>query len=308
MNRWIFAAALVFGLLILSLLLSPVQAHHESLQTDLVAYWHLDESSGTRVDEINGYDLTDNNTTGSTTGKINDAALFIKANSEFLGKPDTADLSGGDRDMTWSAWIYIESDQDGWILSKWLGDNAYKLVYEAGGNNIEWRLSDDCNDSGSTILEEVVSTNTWYHVVMWHDADNDLSGLQVNNGTPQTTAHTGGICNGTAGFRLSTSGTTFDGRIDDVAVWHRLLTADEIEILWNDGNGQDILEEHATPTPSPTPGGTPTPLSIYTHTLSSDHQLVVDLTADFGEVILAGVLITLVTLFVVVVLVRSKPS
>lgn len=43
---------------------------------------------------------------------------------------------------------------------------------------------------------------------------------------------------------------------------------------------------------------TPTPSSVYTHTLSSDHLLVVQTTADFGELIIVAALLALLTLLI----------
>lgn len=62
----------------------------DSLLTDLVAWWSLDETSGTRVNAHNPgtYDLTDNNTVGYDTGVVGNAASFVGANSEFLSRND----------------------------------------------------------------------------------------------------------------------------------------------------------------------------------------------------------------------------
>ena len=60
-----------------------------SLFDDLVAYWNLNETSGDRADATgNGHTLTDNNTVGYATGKINNAASFVAANSGYLSIAD----------------------------------------------------------------------------------------------------------------------------------------------------------------------------------------------------------------------------
>src|SRR3990167_8248201 len=104
-------------LLIFALLLCPSSAWAESftpdanctLPTSLMAYFKLDEASGTRVDSKSTNDLTDNNTVTQAVGKVANAAQFTSANSEYLSIGDTLDLSTGDIDFTISGWMYPDS-------------------------------------------------------------------------------------------------------------------------------------------------------------------------------------------------------
>ena len=75
----------------------------------LIAYWTLDEASGTRVDAHGNNDLSDNNTVTSTTGKVGDAAAFATANSEYLSRADNADLSVGNIDFTFDLWLNLST-------------------------------------------------------------------------------------------------------------------------------------------------------------------------------------------------------
>ena len=88
------------------------------------------------------------------------------------------------------------------------------------------------------------STGTWYFLVVQHDATNNQIGISVNNGTTDTTATTGGVRDGAAPFRIGAFGNAtsfFDGRIDAVMVWKRLLTAAEKAYLYDSGNGRSPL-------------------------------------------------------------------
>jgi hypothetical protein len=85
------------------------------------------------------------------------------------------------------------------------------------------------------------STGTWYFLVAHHDSVNNQIGISVNNGTTDTTATTGGVRDGTAPFRVGAFGNAtspFDGRIDAVMIWKRLLTAAEKAYLYDSGNGR----------------------------------------------------------------------
>src|SRR5678816_4549644 len=78
-----------------------------SLLTNLVSYWKLDEASGNRADAHGANTLTDSASgVPSTTGVIsNGAGLFSGNTPRFLSHADNSDLSTGDIDWTFSAWV-----------------------------------------------------------------------------------------------------------------------------------------------------------------------------------------------------------
>jgi hypothetical protein len=87
----------------------------------------------------------------------------------------------------------------------------------------------------------VPNLSQWYFLLAWHDATNDLIWLSVNNATPQSTAWTYGTFNGTGEFRIGGDqggAGLFEGRIDEVAIWSRVLTSDERTALFNAGAGK----------------------------------------------------------------------
>ncbi|MFL4476766.1 hypothetical protein ACIPUB_00640 [Paeniglutamicibacter sp. ORCA_105] len=47
------------------------------------------------------------------------------------------------------------------------------------------------------------------------------------------------------------SGRFFQGALDDAALWNRVLTGDELDTIWNDGDGT------AVPVSCPEANGTP---------------------------------------------------
>src|SRR3990167_5318802 len=115
---------------ILSLLLFPSLCWAGSFSPDagctlddtpaLVAYYNLDEASGTRADSVGSNDLTDNNTVTQETGIVGSSTQHTSPNNEYLSVADTADLSMADIDFTVAAWFYMDSKvgDDRNILSK----------------------------------------------------------------------------------------------------------------------------------------------------------------------------------------------
>lgn len=223
---------------------TPVSA--SSLGSGLIAFWKLDEASGTRSDSVGSNHLADNATVTQAAGKIGNAAQFTAANSEFLSIADNADLSTGDIDFTFSAWVYLDTKtavRD--LITKWgaAGQREYLLAYSNATDRFEWYVSNDgtggpvatANTFGSP------STATWYFIVVYHDSVNNLIGISVNNGAFNTTAHTTGVFNSTTAFQLGgrSSGPAYhNGRMDAVGFWKKVLSGAEITELYNAGAGR----------------------------------------------------------------------
>jgi hypothetical protein len=212
-----------------------------ALLDNLVSYWRLEESSGTRGDAHGGNSLTDNNSVGSAAGKLGSAAAFSSASNQYLSHADNADLSTGDIDFTFAAWVYLTDKSDTRaVLGKYSGtQDEYTLYYFATDDRFVFEVN------GTTFVEAnslgAPALNTWYHVVCWHDSVNNQLGIAVNAGSADTTAFSAGVNDSDGEFavgRMSGAlGHYWDGRIDALGFWKRVLTAQERSDLYNAGNG-----------------------------------------------------------------------
>lgn len=212
--------------------------------TSLVSHWKLDEASGDALDAHGSHNLTDTNTVGSAAGKIGNARDFEDANSEYFVIADHADFSAGSSDFTVTAWVKAESlpGENKRILCK-INNAVTLLEYDlfywgASSTKFAWYIK----GSGDFLVDSVVpSTGTWYFVVAWYNATTHEQGIQVNNGTASTGTVIGSPSDTAAPFCIgSVDGlaTTFwDGLIDEVNFWRRLLTDDEKTALYNGGAG-----------------------------------------------------------------------
>jgi hypothetical protein len=222
-----------------------------ALTTGLVSYWKLDETSGGRADStVSTNTLTDNNTVTYSTGKVSNAAQFTAANSESLTCADNGSLRTGDIDFTFCAWVYMDSTGFRTILSKEgnSGTREYVLWYDSTGtvatNRFFWRVTDGAGGHTGDVTADsygALSTSTWAFVVCWHDSSANTVNIQINNGVVDTTSYTYGVAVQAQPFTIGVEGTTatryWDGRIDEVGFWKRVLTADERTLLYNSGNG-----------------------------------------------------------------------
>lgn len=216
-----------------------------ALHLDLIAFWNLDEASGTRNDALGANHLTDNNTVTQDTGKIGSAAQFTAANSEFLSIADNTNMSTGDIDFTFAGWVYLDTKgavRD--ICTKWgaSGQFEYILLYNNTPDRFEFYVSNNGTATVAVTASTLGSpaTGTWYFLVAYHDSVNNLIGISGNNGGFNTAAHTTGVFNSTSPFQFgakASSPSYHNGRLDAWGFWKRVLTSNQITILYNAGAG-----------------------------------------------------------------------
>ncbi|MFC1600554.1 LamG-like jellyroll fold domain-containing protein [Patescibacteria group bacterium] len=207
-------------------------AQEDFLSNGLVGYWKMDESSGTRYDSSgNGNDLSDNATVTSGVGKFGSAGQFTASNSEFLNITDNASLSTGTIDITITAWVYLDSTGERYIATKG-GGGSEEFAFGVGNSNPArfcWNFTCVDNDTYGNF-----PTETWMFVIGYHDATKDEIGISVNGGAFDTASSTGG--SDTANdFRIGRArwdGAYWDGRIEEVRYYKRLLTPSEVEGLY----------------------------------------------------------------------------
>lgn len=226
--------------------------NHSTLTTNLVSYWELEEASGTRVDSHGANDLSESGTggVGQVSGAQGNAADFEAGDSDYLSITDASqsglDLTG---DVSVSFWITPESqpatNSQYSIVSKYnsaTANRSYDFAYRDVSSTKYFRfVSTTTGSTNFNILDVAytMSNATTYHVVMTFDASAATMELWVN-GSSQGTA-TGSftsIYNGSSDFRISGLGNStsfFDGVLDEVGIWSKVLTSSEISDLYNSG-------------------------------------------------------------------------
>lgn len=221
-----------------------------SLLDNLVSYWKLDEASGTRADSHGSNDLTDNNTVGSTTGKLNNAASFVAANSEYLSATGS-DLTAGTGSMTLAGWLRVNSlAANRPIASK--GASRDGSPATAAGYNCQILPSgavmsvfgDTANSTrlvSSSGAGEIVVGNTYHWAYVIDRAAHQVR-VYKNNSLilTQDISSRAGDCSSSSNFHLGANAAAvfwFDGWLDEWGCWNRVLIPTEIGQLYNSGNG-----------------------------------------------------------------------
>ncbi len=204
--------------------------------TGLVAAYNFNAGSGTAIADNsgNGRSGTASSPVWNTTGKYGNSLTFNSA-ANLVTVADNAalDLTTG---ATLEAWVYPTTTDTAWrtILMKEnpaAGDLSYALEANtpyggAGG----WQVVGTSTRAAENTAR--LPVNTWTHVAMTYDGAN----LRFYQGGVliSTIASTGSMTNGNGGLIIG--GTSiwpaefFAGRIDEVRVYNRALTAAEIVV------------------------------------------------------------------------------
>lgn len=215
---------------------------------NIAGYWTLDEGSGTRADSVAGNTLTDNNTVTSASGKINLAAQFVAANSEYLSHVSNASLQVRDESFSIVLWFQatnVTTFQA--FISKWGGStNEYRCYVEGSSIKFNVAASGDAAAGLGTL-----AINTWYFATAVHDSVANTIQCWINDSAQSSgsVALSGGATAGNSDFTigaLSTPSNYFDGLIDEVGFWRRALTAADITFLYNNGLGRQYPFERLT--------------------------------------------------------------
>ena len=209
------------------------------LLTGLVSWWELDEVSGVRYDSHGSNDLTDNNTVGSVinAGDAMDgaAASFVAANVESVSIATPPDLGAVDHDYTISGWFKVAGvSGEQAVVSSYHTAIQY-LVYLSGDDLIH------AHRGGGPTIANAISADVWNHFVADYDAATGEARLSLNGSVPVAAAVSdmesapGPFC---IGAYADKNAGPFTGQVDEVAIWSRVLTADERTELWNAGAGK----------------------------------------------------------------------
>jgi len=223
----------------------------------IVSHWTFDEGAGDIA-----YDSADDNhgiVYGAqwTTGQVNGALDFDGYDDYVALADDSFDDLGSD--VTFSAWVYRnetgskhytilgygDSESDHWFFYLPIVDDVIAYALRRGSGSY-----DDCWYRGSRFIGE----HEWYHVVV---VTNGSGAAAYINGQPDTfTKQAISECPGVYGFpdikanaetatigiliRLSGTVHPFDGKIDELMIFNRALSAPEVQQLYQDSLGGPV--------------------------------------------------------------------
>lgn len=201
--------------------------------TPPLAWWKLDDGAGsTAVDSIAGHDAT--LTGGTWTNGAVDGALDFDGSTVQGDAAHASGLTLADR-FTISAW-FSSRDLSGTHVIIAKGSSSYNYYLATNGAELSLRFTDELSSSKTYTTSGLnLQVGQWYHVLVTLDANTDevhywLDGVDRYQ---QTGASFGVPYADTNSVHLgySGSGDHFDGVLDDIRLWDRVLGDAEIAAL-----------------------------------------------------------------------------
>jgi hypothetical protein len=223
-----------------------------NLTSSCVGLWAMNDNAAdlTVIDSSgNGNDGTavQNTDLLHTTGKI-DGALTFNGTSDYV---DIGNLIGTST-YTKAAWVR-RSASAGNIYDNIISGDAGHAFWAPNASAYPWEYKLSAgHDSNWDIVQDDVPllVDTWYFVAVTYDSAVD-SGTMILYKNGVEVSGPKAVATGVATPTLSGTPTTyigrysddysFNGSIDNVMIFDRALSADEIEILYSEGNGTETL-------------------------------------------------------------------
>lgn len=229
------------------------------LADGMIAYWPLDVVNGERTPElVNGYDMTLVNLTADdlVDGKKGKAMSFDASKDSLLERitQEGEKLPANQLHPNWSVSL--------WVKGKGTGQNDLRVFSEGSTQNSNPLFNlgthsggaDDSVDvfirGNSGTINHIRSVNLAFddewHMITWTQADNEVAlyidgvkdDIELPEGVaPLVAPEQTYVMNTTTigGIRRAAATHQWTGDIDEVAMWEKQLTADEVMELFTDG-------------------------------------------------------------------------
>lgn len=217
--------------------------------TNLTGAWEFE--GGVVADStLNALTLTNSvSPVTNPAGKVGSAANFVAASSQFLLRASEANLQTGDIDYTLAVWANMATITGDMCLVSKDNNTANTREYNLSWNptiGFYFRMYKAPADAMAGNAQTGIvgfSALTWYLVIAWHDSVANTINIQVNDSAIISNATTGAQqAASNAQFQIgarqyATSRIFWNGVLDQVIFWKRILTSTERAALYNAGSG-----------------------------------------------------------------------
>jgi hypothetical protein len=212
-----------------------------TLTSGLISYWTLDEKSGNAIDiGGGGNNGIPTSITQNVIGKINTAYGFNGTSSKVdMGHPVNLSLTSAG---SLSCWVYPSGNpSDGIVASKgnFSSDTyGYGIDYLGANNVFEGELATGSAHQILGFNGVQIVLNTWYHLVITWDGTTLKTYINgIMSSAPQKVVPISNVNDFVLGYNYATKAAYFNGRIDEVGIWNRALTATEVMALYASATG-----------------------------------------------------------------------
>lgn len=217
-----------------------------TLKTNLLSLYEFDETTGTVAEDA--HSTNDGTISGATinqTGKIVKCYDFDGVN-DSVSNPLTAHYTN----FSFAAWIYVHSSgggTNGRIMDKRNagGTNAMWIYCADFDSDIRIRVGVGFTSNGDWGITTKMTKNAWHHLVVTYNNSSTANNPSIYiDSVAKTVARdavpSGTLVTNTSKYWIGNRGDgdrAFDGLIDQVGMWDKILTQEEVTALYNAGNG-----------------------------------------------------------------------
>lgn len=243
---------------------------YPSMTYGAIAFWKMDETAGTRIDVINGEDLSDVGATGSVAGVSGNAVHLDGTSTDILMRTDASmDALADGYPITCFCFVNPDSFPD-------VANNTNCVAGKRSSTTVGWSLEirestatgahntpqmqarDDASAQIVAYLStDYLATGTWTFIAGKAYTDSsgnaevaivgykDVSGVATKSKVTDDSAAgfetaTANSADFVVGDDTSKTGTTpYDGKVDGLGLYSRAWMDSELEWAFNHGSGRD---------------------------------------------------------------------
>ena len=225
---------IIIGIFVLLALILIPQAASANLQDDAISYYRFDDLS----DSIGTNDLTTNSSVTKDTGLLGSSFYFDGSNS-YVQDPTFSGITSTNSFST-SLWYKQDNVNKKYLLTfRNSGASvAHAISYRDNTADLLRTYISDGTLAGGYSNTTITDTSDYIHVVTTYDKNNLLlyqnNVLVLNTSTTKTPYSFQNLMLGSLSDGYSDD---LIGNIDEVVIWDKTLTKEEINFLYNNGNG-----------------------------------------------------------------------
>jgi hypothetical protein len=211
-----------------------------SLLNGLMGYWKLDETTGAVLDSPGILNGTNFGATRGSSGKLGNSYTFTAAENDYV---DIGKVCKPTTGITLTSWIYPSVQINDWagliinLTSYGIDDqNGYSMFIDS--SKLVCELFNRTNFS-QVYSNTIITPNTWHFVALsWNGA---IMNVYVDSNFPDASQLRTSLIayDIDSSLRLGSHSPNYDynGRLDEVGIWNRALSIDELYTIYNKGNG-----------------------------------------------------------------------
>jgi hypothetical protein len=225
--------------------------------TGLVGHWEFNETSGTNVPDVSGSGHNGTLIGGAawspTEGPKSDGAIYLDGNNDTVNLGSPSDFDNLGANYTLSVWMKTTMDSttsNTRILSTYSSPRLSGIQYSANEKGrIDVRDSD--NSYRSVVGGPALNDDLWHHIVAVRngfDFTLYIDGVNVNT-VNDPAVSSDAILSSQNWYVGSQSGTSMflNALIDDVRIYNRSLSENDVETLYNLDAGVFLSGDCSTP-------------------------------------------------------------